>query len=258
MHEAVSDGAAAARAGRPESAVGRASFNSEHMQRIRAGDGPPVPLESPKASCCLLRPASRQSTVALTGALLEYAVFDADYLVRLKGGDPETGKHFTAYFTNIIWLKLRNRVRARHLIDEIRQETFARVLKYLHSDRRIEHPECFGSFVLSVCNNVMLEVLRSESHHLQNSDQAPDPPDDRVRPDADMVTDERKRAVRSVLAELPEKDRMLLNMVFMDEADRSAISGHFNVDTDYLRVLLHRAKERFREVVRKRGVGVGF
>lgn len=205
-----------------------------------------------------LRRPSQQSTVALTGALLEYAVFDADYLERLKNGDSETGKHFTAYFTNVIWLKLRNRVRAPHLIDEIRQETFARVWKYLNSDRRIEHPERFGAFVLSVCNNVMLEVLRSESHHVQAPANAPDPPDERVKLDADIVTNERKRAVRSVLAELPEKDRTLLNMVFVEEVDRSAISGHFKVDSDYLRVLLHRAKERFREVVQKRGAAVGF
>jgi len=29
------------------------------------------------------------------------------------------------------------------------------------------------------------------------------------------------------------------------------------VDSDYLRVLLHRAKERFREVVKKKGVAAG-
>jgi RNA polymerase sigma-70 factor (ECF subfamily) len=184
---------------------------------------------------------------------LEYAVFDADYLARLKNGDLETAKHFAAYFTNVIWLKLRNRVRAAHLIEEIRQETFTRVLNYL-SDRKIEHPERFGAFVLSVCNNVMLEVLRSESHHVQTPTNAPDPPDERVKLDAEIVTNERKRAVRSVLAELSEKDRELLKMVFVEEVDRTTISGHFKVDSDYLRVLLHRAKERFREVVQKKGV----
>jgi len=188
---------------------------------------------------------------------LEYAVFDGQYLAHLKNRDPQTEKHFTTYFSNVIWLKLRGRVRAAHLIDEIRQETFARVLKYLHSDRMIEHPERFGAFVLSVCNNVMLEVLRSESHHVQTLADAPEPTDDRVVLDADIVTDERKRAVCLVLAELPEKDRALLKMMFVDEVDRSAISRHFQVEGDYLRVLLHRAKERFREVVRKKGLAFG-
>src|SRR6267143_660551 len=136
-------------------------------------------------------------TLTLTRMPFDHAEFDAGYLARLKSGDIETGHHFEAYFSNVIWLKLRNRVRARHLIDEIRQETFTR-----------------------------------------------------VRNDADVVTEERKRMVRDVLAELSVKDSDLLRMVFLEEGDRSVISKHFSVDSDYLRVLLHRAKERFREVMK--------
>lgn len=196
------------------------------------------------------------STLTVTGAPLVSAQFDAGYLRRLRSGDFETESHFTAYFSNVIWLKLRNRVRARHLIDEIRQETFARVLKYLQSGKTIEYPERFGGFVLSVCNNVMLEVLRHESRQSPTG-LAVEPRDERVRFADDIVTEERKRMVRQVLADLPEKDRALLRMVFLEEGDRSAISRHFQVDNDYLRVLLHRAKERFREIVREKGASAG-
>ena len=188
---------------------------------------------------------------------MEHTEFDAGYVSRLKSGDLETQKHFTAYFSNVIWLKLRSRVRARHLIDEIRQETFARVLNFLQSGKTIEYPERFGAFVLAVCNNVMLEVLRRESQQPRTSGESEEPRDERVKFDADIVTEERKRVVREILDELPEKDRTLLRMVFLEEGDRAAISRHFNVGTDYLRVLLHRAKERFREVVKKRGVAAG-
>ena len=69
-----------------------------------------------------------------------------------------------------------------------------------------------------------------------------------------MVTEERKRAVRDVLSEMPEKDGSLLRMVYLEEADRSEICRSFKVDGDYLRVLVHRAKGRFREIVRKKGL----
>jgi RNA polymerase sigma-70 factor (ECF subfamily) len=184
---------------------------------------------------------------------LDYAAFDADYLSRLKHGDPETERHFIAYFSNAIWLKLRNRVRARHLIDEIRQETFARVLKYLQSGKPIQYPERFGGFVQAVCNNVMLEVLRAEFVYQQPGETPIDPPDRRVRFDVDIVTEERKQAVREILSEMPEKDGALLRMVFLEEGERSEICKRFQVDGNYLRVLLHRAKERFREAVRRKG-----
>ncbi len=184
---------------------------------------------------------------------MEFAAFDADYLARLKHGDAQTEQHFFAYFSNIIWLKLRNKVRTAHLIDEIRQETFVRVIKYLQSGKTIEYPERFGGFVQAVCNNVMLEVLRSEFTHRQDNEEPIDPPDLRVRFDADLVTEERKRAVRDILSDMPEKDRTILRMVFLEEDERSEICKRFKVDGDYLRVLVHRAKERFRETVRKKG-----
>jgi RNA polymerase sigma-70 factor (ECF subfamily) len=200
-----------------------------------------------------LRPQSFFSTLTLTGARLDYAAFDADYLVRLKHGDPETERHFASYFSIAIGLKLRSRVRARHLIDEIRQETFARVLSYLRSGKPIQYPERFGGFVQAVCQNVMLEVLRCESSHPQAGETPIDPPDHRVKFASDMVTEERKSAVREILSEMPEKDRTLLKMVFLEEGERSEICRRLKVDAGYLRVLLHRAKERFREAVRKKG-----
>jgi RNA polymerase sigma-70 factor, ECF subfamily len=201
----------------------------------------------------VLMPQYLFSTLTVTGAPLDQAAFDADYLARLKHGDPETERHFTSYFTNAIWLKLRNRVRARHLIDEIRQETFTRVISYLQSGKPIRYPERFGGFVQGVCNNVMLEVLRSEFTHRPVEQSAIDPPDRRVRFDADIVTEERKQAVREILSDMPEKDRTLLKMLFLEERERSEICERFQVDGDYLRVLVHRAKERFREAVRRGG-----
>jgi RNA polymerase sigma-70 factor (ECF subfamily) len=195
-------------------------------------------------------PQRFSSTLTLTGALLDHSAFNADYLARLKDGDPETERHFFSYFSNAIWLKLRNRVRARHLIDEIRQETFARVLKHLQAGKPVQY---LGGFVQGVCNNVMLEVLRDESPYRQTDDSRMDPQDERVKFDTDVVTEERKQAVRDILFEMPEKDRMVLKMVFLEEGERSEICKNLKVDADYLRVLLHRAKEKFRETVRKKG-----
>ncbi len=184
---------------------------------------------------------------------MDHAAFDADYLTRLRLRDPETERHFIAYFSNAIWLKLRSRVRMAHLIDEIRQETFVRVLSYLQSGKPIQYPERFGGFVQGVCHNVMLEVLRVETAHRPAADQPVDVPDRRVRFDADIVNEERKQVVRDILSEMPEKDQTLLRMVFLEEGERSEICKRLEVDGNYLRVLLHRAKERFREVVQRRG-----
>src|SRR5260370_19763021 len=91
--------------------------------------------------------------------------FDNGYLARLRDGDPETERHFVTHFSNVIRLSLRFRLRSWELIDDIRQETFLRVLNFVRSDRSLDHPERLGAYVHSVCINVMMELLRASTRH---------------------------------------------------------------------------------------------
>jgi RNA polymerase sigma-70 factor (ECF subfamily) len=55
-----------------------------------------------------------------------------------------------------------------------------------------------------------------------------------------------KEKVREILLDLAPRDQSLLNAVFLDERDRDEVCREFAVDRDYLRVLLHRAKQEFK------------
>jgi DNA-directed RNA polymerase specialized sigma24 family protein len=49
---------------------------------------------------------------------------------------------------------------------------------------------------------------------------------------------------------LSEKDRRILQAIYLDETDKDEVCRLFQVDPGYLRVLLHRAKVQFRKVYR--------
>ena len=53
------------------------------------------------------------------------------------------------------------------------------------------------------------------------------------------------------MRELPQKDRDILRLIFLEERDKSEICEQMSVSGEYLRVLLHRAKARFRAVMQK-------
>ncbi len=180
--------------------------------------------------------------------------FDSAYLARLRDGDPETERHFVAHFSSVIRLSLRYRLRSWELIDDIRQETFLRVLNFLRSDRSLDHPERLGAYVHSVSINVMMELLRASTRHPPIPEDAPDVVDKRVNVEKGVVTRERKDLVKTVLSELADKDQKILRAVFLEEADKQEICERFQVDRDYLRVLVHRAKARFREAFEKSGL----
>lgn len=181
---------------------------------------------------------------------MELYSFDDAYLSRLRAGDAVVQQHFVAYFSQLLLIKLRARALRQDVIDDVRQETFARVLTVLKRPDGIRAAERLGAFVNSVCNNVLLEQYRSSSRS-EGLDDHPEPPDTAIDLDGALVSEEDSRRVKQVLAALPEKDRKLLRAVFLEERDKDQICRELGVDRGYLRVLLHRAKSQFRAYYEK-------
>lgn len=174
---------------------------------------------------------------------MNFEQFDEAYLARLCQRDPAVEKHFAAYFSRLLLIKLRRRLRSSHAIEDVKQETFLRVFRIIRSGSGLRHPERLGALVNAVCKNVLLETIRSRHYEELPDELEQDDPSGVLD---GLISEEERREVQRVLAELPERDRQLLRAVFLDEANRDAICTQFGVDRDYLRVLLHRAKETFR------------
>ena len=124
---------------------------------------------------------------------VELFAFTREYVERLREGDPSTELHFVTYFDQLLRIKLRARMLASETVEDLRQETYIRVL----------------------------------------------------------VTKQMKDRVRQVIEELPKKDRELLRAFFLEEKDKDEVCIKLGVDRDYFRVLLHRAKDKFRVLYEK-------
>lgn len=179
---------------------------------------------------------------------MEFYAFDAMYLQQLLSGDPLTERHFVEYFSALIELKLRRRLRSPSAIEDIRQETFGRTWAALRSGRGIRQPERLGSFVNSVCNNVLLEHYRQSSKETSMCDDAMNVVDP-ARSVADLIANrEMREKVRDILKRLSDKDHFLLEQVFLKESDKDEVCRLVGVNRGYLRVLLYRSKKSFRKV----------
>jgi RNA polymerase sigma-70 factor (ECF subfamily) len=173
--------------------------------------------------------------------------FDSAYIQRLVEGDPETEQHFTKYFGDLLSVKLRPRLRSAALIEDAKQETFVRVLRVLKEKGGVTSPGGFGSFVNSVCNNVLFELYRADSRTTALDDNEDWPEEGRVGAESSLIESEERSRVQRALAELPEKEKELLRWLFFEERDKDDVCRELNIDRNYLRVLVHRAKTRFRE-----------
>ncbi len=172
---------------------------------------------------------------------MELFPFDDDYVGRLRKGDRATEEHFHSYFRDLLLVKLRRRLRSMQAVDEVRQEVFLRVLQRLGE---LRDGRKLGAFVNSTCNLVLMEYYRAESR--TESLEAAD--DLALGSDADARLDSARTRtrVRRALEMLEPRDAEILKAVFLEEGDKDAICTRYHIERSYLRVLLHRAKEKFR------------
>jgi RNA polymerase sigma-70 factor, ECF subfamily len=179
---------------------------------------------------------------------LQFFAFDAAYLESLRSGDARTEEHFVSYFGELIQLKLRSRLSSKEAIEDVRQETFVRVLTLVRSANGLREPDRLGAFVNSVCNHVLLEHYRSKNKTESFLDD--DAEASLVNHDPSALslleTKDAQRIVRQILRELTDRDRLLLQSVLLDERDKDEVCAELGITRDYLRVLVHRAKQSFK------------
>jgi RNA polymerase sigma-70 factor (ECF subfamily) len=181
---------------------------------------------------------------------LEFYLFDQGYIDRLRGGDPATEQHFVSYFGQLLGIMLRARKLPPERVDDVRQETFSRVLTILRRDG-VRQPERFGAFVNSICKNVLRENYRDVNKNQPLEEGHLETPDTLVDLERSFISSETITHVRSILDALAPRDRDLLRSVFLEESNKDDVCRRLGVDRNYLRVLLHRAKEQFRVVYQK-------
>jgi RNA polymerase sigma-70 factor (ECF subfamily) len=187
---------------------------------------------------------------------VEFFSFDSRYLERLRAGDAATEQHFVAYFEQLLRIKLRSRMLPSDKVEDLRQETFIRVIAVVRKDG-VRQPERFGAFVNSICNNVLLEHYRAtgKSQLLEDSDLV-EIPDKVLDLEGALYSKESAKHVRRILDEMPKRDRDLLRAIFFDEKEKDVICVELGVNRDYLRVLIMRAKDKFKVLYEKSQIGI--
>jgi RNA polymerase sigma-70 factor, ECF subfamily len=181
---------------------------------------------------------------------VQFQLFSREYVRGLADGDSEVARHFAEYFCETLRIKLRRALRCEQAIQDVRQETLLRVLRALRQRGGLDEPEKLGAFVNGVCNNVLAEHFRAVARASARPVHEVEPVSTAPGPESGCANEERKRHVAQILAGLPRKEGEILRLMFLEERERDEICRMYRVNRGYLRVLVHRAKRRFRESVR--------
>jgi len=149
--------------------------------------------------------------------------------------------HYFKYFNLFLRQTLHGRVPFSDIEDVI-QDVHARVWAYLKTGKEIRESNRFGAFVFKFRDNIV---------HERRRDHSTEPLEDIHPVDAaqlrELIKKESEEGVHRRLASMPQRDAEILRAVFIKERDKDEICREFQIDRNYLRVLVYRALEKFRD-----------
>ena len=184
--------------------------------------------------------------VYLSQNIVTFFSFDQEYLRLLETNDPVTWSHFNSYFARSLRPKLRSWLTTAEDLADVLQETFTRVLIGIRGGL-IRQPSALGAYVHSTCRHVLLEFVRSRERYQHVDVDSIELIDFDSDVEQGLFREERQQLVETVLQQMPRRERALIRACILEDQDKDQVCARFAVDREYLRVLLHRARESFRK-----------
>jgi RNA polymerase sigma-70 factor (ECF subfamily) len=179
----------------------------------------------------------------------------ADLVSRIRVGDPEAEVELVERYGRGVMMILRRAARNAAVSDDLYQDTFRIALEKIRQGE-LREPEKLAAFICSVARNLAIDYFRRTARHqsltkIAESDRphyfAPNPLEV-------LLQEERAALVRQVIDELPtDRDRQLLFRFYIAEDDKERICADLGLTSLHFNRVLHRARERYKELYESRG-----
>jgi RNA polymerase sigma-70 factor (ECF subfamily) len=129
-------------------------------------------------------------------------------------------------------------------VDDIVQEALMRFMLAARGDK-IRDQAALGAFLNGICRNVVSEYRRRNMRDEPMPEVVPEPPGKSI-PEAELF--ELRQAIAQGMEQLSERDRRVLRAFYLEEKSKDEILKQTGMTDENFRVVLCRAKERFRAI----------
>jgi RNA polymerase sigma-70 factor (ECF subfamily) len=141
------------------------------------------------------------------------------------------------------------------LASDLLQDAVVTALQKLQAGE-ISDPAHLDGYVYRVALNHFRNYRRKDKSRLTNSEDIPDLTDEtESRPVTEVEADQWTRLVKEVLREMRlVRDRELLVRFYLQEESKEDLCRAFGLSELHFNRVIHRARDRFRELLRQRGL----
>jgi RNA polymerase sigma-70 factor, ECF subfamily len=201
------------------------------------------------------RPYAASALVTLFASSSKSFVGDAEPLAPLtedgiaglvdqaRAGD--TGARHALYvqYVDRVFRTVRGMLRSEADAEDVTQDAMLTVLTSLHkytprADAR------FAAWVMTIAVNTARRRFRRRRPELTATGELPETPENRADPADDLDGARRRRALLIALAELPERERIIVSLRYGAELNASEIGTSVGTDPATIRKMLERARTR--------------
>jgi len=181
-----------------------------------------------------------------------------DLVAGIRSGDAAAADEFVHRYWRGVMAIIGHSCSDRSVIEDLRQETLRIALEKIR-EGAIRDPERLSGFVASLARNLVIQHFRRADPRHEAIDERtvaasdarlPGPPADPLQ---QLLLDEEAAIVRQVLDDLPtDRDRQILVRRYLEERDKDEVCAELGLTSDHFNRVLFRARNRYRELYRRR------
>ena len=185
----------------------------------------------------------------ISPSMQDLALNNTDLATNIRQGDATAETALYEKFSARIYFLALSELRSKEDAEDVRAETFLRVIQALRQDK-LRSPESLPSFIVGIALNVIREVIRQKQKAPQLDGSELDLVDEHALESA-FLDEAASRAVREVAEKLKPRDREFLRLYYFEEMPKEEIARALGIKEERVRLIKSRALKSFREIYKK-------
>jgi RNA polymerase sigma-70 factor (ECF subfamily) len=173
-----------------------------------------------------------------------------DLVSRIRAGDRQAEAELVERYSRGVMIIIRREVHDTVDVEDLHQEGFRIVLEKIRRGD-VREPERLSGFVCGVARNLVIDYFRRAARQENNAEIEEAVSIPHTAPDQlqELLRKEKADLVRQVLKEMSnERDIQALYRFYIADDDKEQICADLGLTSLHFNRVLHRARERFREL----------
>lgn len=176
-------------------------------------------------------------------------VTNQELVMRIRQGDSEAEAWLYEKFSARVYFTALSETHSKHDAEDIRAETFLRVIQALRQDK-LRSADSLPSFIVGFTLNVIREHIRQKYRADSLEDYEYDVASE-VSLESIFLDAETSRALEQAASQLKPREQQFLRMHYYDELPKEEIARRLGINEERVRLIKSRALQSFREIYKK-------